>query len=210
MKQLLFSLFALLALLSGCTSVRWAELDDDTLRDPSGSELGFLEESTASAILFEDFNDEELADGVTVCEASSIGDGTIRILGDGTWVEVRLPTEATRIIACYRFEADTGRIGITTYLAEGHSEIYNDVLGDWAHNMDRLTPYQRENAPGFGSRRDSQWVVHEMRIERNRLQFYANGGRFGSVKLERSTGFRSFSIIAEDGGFGTLDWVLAM
>lgn len=210
MKQLTILLLTLLALLAGCSSVRWAELDDDGLQDPSGSELAFLEERSSSAILFEDFNDEELAEGVLICDAARIEDGTMRLLGNGSWVEVLLPAKATRIIVCYRFEADTGRIGMTTYLPEGHTEIYNDVLGNWAHNMDRLTPYQRVEGPGYGSRRESDWVVQEIRIENERLQFYANGRRFGNLKLEESTGFRTLSIVADGEGYGTLDWILAI
>jgi hypothetical protein len=209
-KHLLVLSLALFTLLTGCASVRWAALDDGTLQDPSGSELGFLENTTSSAILFEDFNDDQLAEGVRVCESVQIEEGGLRLLGEGKWVNVRLPKEATRIVACYRLEAKTGRIGMTTYLAEGHTEIFSDVLGSWAQNMDRLTPYRRVTGPDYGSREGSNWVVHEMRIDRNRVQFYADGRRFGSVRLVRSNGFRAFSIVAESEGHGTLDWVLAI
>ena len=209
-KQLTVFLLAFLALLAGCTSVRWAELDDNSLAGRSGSELTLLEDALASAILFEDFNDPDFAEGARISDATRIEEGAIRLLGDGTRVEVCLPAEATRIIACYRFEAPTGRLGMTTYLAEGRTEIFENILGTWAHNMDRLTPYHRVNGPGYGNRGEPEWTVQEMRIERNRLQFYTNGRRFGSVKLEESTGFRSFSVVAEDEGYGTLDWILAI
>lgn len=203
-------LILLVGILGGCASVRWAELDDSPVPAPSSEESAFLEETVPEAVLFEDFNDSDLVEGISVRSSAVVDGGMLTLPEEGTWVTVALPRTATRIFACYRLESETGRICISTELREGRTEVFNDVLGDWAHNLDRITPYSRVEGFGYGGEREAAWVVQEMRVEENHVSFFRNGSRFGKIRLKGTTGFDSFCIKAETGARGSLDWILAI
>lgn len=143
----------------------WAELDDSSV-----------------PVLFEDFNETDLVQGVAVGSSGEFEVGRLTLPEQGTCVTVSLPEPATRILACYRLESETGRIGISTEIREGRTEVSNDIVGDWAHSLDRITPYRRG--------------------EVNHGSFFRNGSRFGRIRLRGTTGFDSFCIKAETGARG--------
>ncbi|MFW5827349.1 MAG: hypothetical protein ACOCU4_04620 [Alkalispirochaeta sp.] len=204
----IFIISTIAVLLSSCATTRWAELDDGPLEEPSEQEALFIRERMQDAMILEDFNDRDVHDGIAVLGRHNTERGVVEIPGDGTWVRVNPGYTFQRVIACYRIDSDTGHVFISTDLPEGHTDLFNDAYGDWAHNMDGTTPYTRVESSSFGQKRTSRWIVQEMRIEGNELVFLSGDRVFGRIPLEESTGFETINIRANVGGTGELDWLV--
>lgn len=209
MKKYGFLLVVVILVSSGCSTMRWTEMDDGPLEEPSEKEIEYLKGTLEEARLFEDFNDTNYAAGVEVKGEVSTEKGTVSIPGTGYWVEVKLDKPVTRLIACYKLTSNRGHIFISTDIPEGHTDIFNDMLGVWGHNMEGTTPYTRINGTGYGDEAASRYMVQELRIEEGELVFLKNNRSFGTIDLEKSRGFSHFDIRSNDGGKGVLDWIAA-
>jgi hypothetical protein len=194
---------------AGCASMRWTEMDDGAMEEPSEKEVEYIRGTLDEAFLFEDFNDSDYAKGVKVYGEPSFDEGIVQIPKDGDWIEVNLEEPATRLITCYRITSDEGHILVSTNIPEGHTDIFNDVLGSWGHNMKGDTPKQRVDAAGFGNARTRDWIVQELRIENGELVFLKNNRSFGTVPLKNTEHFTGFKIRANVGGKGKVDWIAA-
>lgn len=204
----MFIISMAIVILSSCATTRWDAMDDGPLEEPSEQEVRFIGERMHDAMLFEDFNDRDLQDGIAVLGQHDAELGVVTVPADGTWVRVDPSHSFQRVIACYRIDSDSGHVFISTDLPEGHTDLFNDAYGDWAHNMEGSTPYTRVESGSFGQKRTSRWIVHEMRIEEGELVFLSNDRVFGRVPLEQSHGFETVAIRANGGGVGQLDWLV--
>lgn len=154
------------------------ELFDDPEAQLGRQEQRILEEWSEDIILFEDFNDREVKD-IRDIDTGKIADGVLRIEKDGNHFSYELPSGFTRALVCYRVESENG-----------HQAIREEDFGQ----------------PSVSNR--DQWIIHELRVVGKELQYVVNGEIFGSVPFDQSMKMRNFSIAANGGGTGVVDYIV--
>ena len=207
MKRLLYYL-CLFASLNISAAPRF-ELFDDPGARLTGEEQALLSSWTEDLILFENFNDREIELLETV-NRDRIEDGVLQIRNDGQHLYFELSRGFTRALVCYRVTSEHGHLYTPIGSENGHFALFNDVLGNWAwKDFEHGQEVFREKGfaePSASNR--NRWMLHELRVEEENLNYYVNNELFGSVSFDKAKKMRNFAVAANAGGRGSVDYLI--
>jgi sugar lactone lactonase YvrE len=207
MYKLILSLFVLAAMALSAEP-RFERFDDPGAR-LTASERELLDAWMEELVLFEDFSDNRI-ERLGGIDRTRIQDGALHIDRDGRHLYFELGRGFTRALVCYRVTSERGHLFTPIGSENGHYALFNDVLGDWAwKDFEHGQQTFREEGFGepFASNRN-RWMVHELRVENETLNYYVNNRLFGSVPFDRAKKMRNFAVAANAGGRGLVDYVL--
>jgi len=185
------------------------ELFDDPDFRLGAAERALLDEWSEQLVVFEDFNDRQV-ERLQGVDTGRIRNGALQIERDGRHLYFELRAGFTRAVVCYRVRSESGHLYTPIGSENGHFALFNDVLGDWAWK-DFEHGQQAFREKDFGEPSASnrgRWMLHELRVEGERLCYYVNDRLFGSVPFDKAKKMRNFAIAANGGGRGEIDYVL--
>jgi len=201
-------------LLTGCSTIHYADLDDPgALEELNENEIAYMAEVFDPAMVIETFDDNNFESGFIRMETPDIQEGLLPLRVNDSAAHQYIAYENEEgfasITVCWKETNTEGHLILWATIPEfGRPTYFNNPGGPSAHiHLDSLGG-DTESLGYKQLTNKGKWIVQEARIEGDTVLLLRNGVVVFTYLMDKPRLFNRFTIGSNIGGSGAVDWIV--